>query len=128
MAINDVFLRLLTLPFIPLLFAYLEQGGNLYAEQTLEVPTPRNLGITFVFSVLYSFVAALVATSLHVNLAIMMVNYGFGFSIVSLLLDLQWNRLPNFTRRRLAANPNLRIPLAIALVGFIASAYFVIFT
>lgn len=120
--------RIVLLPVIPILFAYLEQGGNLYAEQTIEKPTLRNMVVTFFFSVIYAFVAAFVSTLLDVDFALMMINYGFGFSIISLLLDLGWNELPHFTLDRVRANPKLRILLVIAVFGSVVSAYFVVFS
>jgi len=125
--ITNTWVRLIFLPVIPILFAYLEQGGNLYAQLTIAKPTLRNFVVTFFFSVIYSFVAAYVSIVLDVSLALMMINYGFGFSAISLLLDLEWNKLPHFTLHRIRANPNLRIPLGIAILGSVTSAYFVVF-
>lgn len=123
---ETIVLKAVLLPFMPLVFAYLEQGGNLFAEKTLDQPTPRNLMTTFFFSVIYAFVAAAVATWLQIDLALLMINYGFGFAMVALLLELEWQRLPTFTLRRVHENPHLRLPLGMALVGFVVSAYFVI--
>jgi hypothetical protein len=127
-AISEMAIRILILPTIPVLFAYLEQGGNLYAEKTIGNPTLRNLLVTLFFSVIYSFVAAIVSRSMGVNLALMMINYGFGFSIVSMLLELKWRSVPTFSLQRIKENPRSKWSLIIAVLGFASSAYFVVFT
>jgi ABC-type phosphate/phosphonate transport system permease subunit len=81
---------------------------------------------TIVFSVLYSVVAAVIAKQFQIDLSLLMVNYGFGFAIVSLLVKLDWGKLPEFTNEILTANPSLWIVLFIAAVGFFISASFVI--
>ena len=47
-------------------------------------------------------------------------------AIVSLLLKLDWGKLPEFTNEILKNNPNLWIILFIAALGFFISASFVI--
>jgi hypothetical protein len=124
--LSSLVVRLLVLPIIPLVFAYLELGGNWYAYRLLERVTPGTLAGTILFSVLYSFVAALVARAFQIDMALLMVNYGFGFSMVALLLKLDWGRLPEFSGALLQSDPRLWLLLAIAMAGFVASAFFVI--
>jgi hypothetical protein len=124
--LSSIAVRLLVLPIIPLVFAYLELGGNWYAYRLLERPSAGMIAGALVFSVLYSFVAALVARTLQVDMALLMVNYGFGFSIVALLLRLEWGRLPELTGAMLQGDPRLWLLLAIAVAGFISSAFFVV--
>jgi hypothetical protein len=124
--LSSLAVRLLVLPIIPILFAYLELGGNWYAYRLLERATLGTIAGTVVFSVLYSFVAALVARVFQIDMALLMVNYGFGFSIVALLLKLEWGRLPEFTGELLQGDPRLWLLMGIALLGFVTSAYFVI--
>jgi hypothetical protein len=114
------------LPLIPILFAYLELGGNWFAYRMLARPNVWSISGTVIFSVLYSFVAALIAKRLDIDLSLLMVNYGFGFAIVSLLLKLDWGKLPQFTNEILKNNPSLLIILFIAALGFFISASFVI--
>jgi hypothetical protein len=114
------------LPLIPILFAYLELGGNWFAYRMLARPNVWSISGTVIFSVLYSFVAALIAKRMNIDLSLLMVNYGFGFAIVSLLLKLDWGKLPEFTNEMLKNNPNLWIILFIAALGFFISASFVI--
>jgi hypothetical protein len=119
-------MRLLVLPIIPIVFAYLELGGNWFAYRMLERATLDMVAGVLVFSTLYAFVAALVARFLQVDMALLMVNYGFGFSIVAMLLKLEWGRLPEFTGALLQGDPRLWLLLAVALIGFVISAIFVI--
>ena len=126
MDVTSVAVRILVLPVIPLIFAYLELGGNWFAYRMIERQTVWSVTGTIFFSVVYSFVAAYVAKKFRIDLALLMVNYGFGFSIVSLLLKLEWGRVPEFTSEVLQATPALGVILLIALVGFVSSAYFVV--
>jgi hypothetical protein len=126
MDVTSVTVRILVLPLIPLVFAYLELGGNWFAYRMIERQTPWSVGGTILFSVLYSFVAAYVAKHFKIDLALLMVNYGFGFSVVSLLLKLEWGQIPQFTGEILQTTPGLWWILGLAVVGFIASAYFVV--
>lgn len=119
-------MRLIVLPLIPILFAYLELGGNWFAYRMLDRLNLWSIGGTVIFSVLYSFVAALIAKRMNIDLSLLMVNYGFGFAIVSLLIKLDWGKLPQFTDDILKNNPNLWIILSIAALGFFISASFVI--
>ena len=81
---------------------------------------------TIIFSVLYSLVAAVIAKHMNIDLLLLMVNYGFGFAIVSLLIKFDWGKLPEFTSEILKANQNLWVVLFIAALGFVISASFVI--
>lgn len=126
MDIHKLFIRLLILPIIPLLFAYLELGGNWFAYRLLERPNFWAIAGTVIFSVLYSLVAAIIAKQLNIDLSLLMVNYGFGFAIVSLLLKLDWGKLPEFSTEILRGNPNLWFIFLIAALGFFASASFII--
>jgi hypothetical protein len=78
------------------------------------------------FGMAYALVAAGIARHLRIDLALLMVNYGFGFSIVSLLLRLEWGRLPALSFDLVKANPALWSLFVIALIGFIFSAWFVL--
>jgi hypothetical protein len=118
--------RLLILPIIPILFAYLELGGNWFAYRMLERPNLWAIIGTMIFSVLYSLVVAVIAKHMNIDLSLLMVNYGFGFAIVSLLIKLDWGKLPEFTSEILKANQNLWVVLFIAALGFVISASFVI--
>src|SRR5687767_11360952 len=124
--LNDTLIRILVLPVIPILFAYLELGGNWFAFRMIERQTIWSVTGTIIFSVLYSFVAAYVAKKFAINLALLMVNYGFGFAIISVLLKLDWGKIPEFTNENLIATPSLWGVLLIALIGFLFSAYIVI--
>ncbi|MBE9171097.1 hypothetical protein IQ238_27470 [Pleurocapsales cyanobacterium LEGE 06147] len=126
METNNLFLRLIVLPLIPILFAYLELGGNWFAYRMLARPNLWSISGTVIFSVLYSFVAAVIAKRMNIDLSLLMVNYGFGFAIVSLLIKLDWGKLPQFTNDILKNNPSLWIILFIAALGFFISASFVI--
>jgi hypothetical protein len=92
----------------------------------LEHPAFWAISGTLVFSTLYSIVAAFIAKKFQIDLSLLMVNYGFGFAIVSLLLKLDWGKLPEFTNEILKETPNLWIVLIIAAIGFFVSASFVI--
>lgn len=123
---DNALFRVLLLPLIPLVFAYLELGGNWYAYRLFERVAPATVIGVLVFSVAYSLVAAAVARFLKIDLSLLMVNYGFGFSILALLIRLEWGRLPEFTLDLLARLPALWLLLAIATAGFVVSAAFVI--
>ncbi len=123
---DNLFIRLLILPIIPIIFAYLELGGNWFAYRMLERPAFWAVSGTLVFSTLYSIVAAFIAKKFQIDLSLLMVNYGFGFAIVSLLLKLDWGKLPEFTNEILKETPNLWVVLIIAAIGFFVSASFVI--
>ncbi len=119
--------RIFLIPFIPILFAYLELGGNWFALRLLQggLSLWSIIG-TIIFSVLYSIVAAFVAIKLKVDIGLLMVNYGFGFSIISIFLTLAWGKLPFFSTELIKANPFLWVIFFIALAGFITSAYIVV--
>lgn len=123
---KGILIRVLLLPIIPIVFAYLELGGNWFAYRMIERQTVWSVGGTLFFSVIYSFVAALVAKRFEVDLGLLMVNYGFGFSIVSILIKLDWGQIPEFSGELLTAQPLLWIVLVIAVIGFLASAFFVV--
>jgi hypothetical protein len=119
--------RLLLLPIIPLVFAYLELGGNWFGYKLLQggVSAWSAMG-TIVFSVLYSLVAAWVALKLQVDLGLLMVNYGFGFSIVAIFLKLEWGKIPSFSSALLTQYPLLSIVAIVSLIGFFISGYLVV--
>ena len=119
--------RILILPFLPLVFAYLELGGNWFGLRLVQ----RGLSVwsvtgVIIFSVAYSLVAAIVAHKLQLNLGILMVNYGFGFSIVSIFLMLEWGKIPEFSTVLVSTYPLLWGVAAVALIGFVLSGYLVI--
>ena len=118
----------LLLPLISLIFAYFELGGNWFAYRMIDKQTLWSIGGTAFFATVYSFVAAGIAKWRDVDLGLLMVNYGFGFSVISLLLKLEWNRVPEFTLDIIADDPALLGVLAIAVLGFIASGWFVVTT
>ena len=66
------------------------------------------------------------AKKINIDLSFLMVNYGFGFAIVSLLIKLDFDKLPEFTNEIFRANPKIWIFLFIAALGFVISASFVI--
>ena len=119
--------RLLLLPVIPLIFAYLELGGNWFGYRLLQGGiTMWSIGGTILFSVLYSLVAAFVALRMHMDLGLLMVNYGFGFSIVSIFLKLEWGKIPSFSNDLLVQHPLLWLIAGISSIGFVASGYLVL--
>lgn len=118
----------LLLPLIALVFAYLELGGNWFAYRMIERQTIWSVGGTAVFATAYSFIAASIAKWRNVDLGLLMVNYGFGFSIMSLILKLKWNKIPEPTLEHIQDIPMLLLVLAIALVAFVMSAWFVVTT
>ena len=119
--------RLVLLPFIPLLFAYLELGGNWFGYRLLQGGiTMWSVTGTVVFSVLYSLVAAFIAVKMQMDLGLLMVNYGFGFSIVSIFLKLEWGKIPSFSTNLLSLHPLLAIIALVSLIGFVMSGYLVI--
>ena len=121
------FTRALVIPFIPIIFAYLELGGNWFGLRLLQGgPNFWSVTGTILFSVIYSLVAAFVALRLKVDIGLLMVNYGFGFSIISMFLTLNWGKLPSFSPELMKTTPFLWIIFAIASVGFLTSAYLVI--
>ncbi len=119
--------RIFLVPFLPILFAYLELGGNWFGLRLLQGgPSFWSIFGTIVFSVLYSIVAASFALVLKVDIGLLMVNYGFGFSIISIFLTLNWGKLPSFSVELIKANPFLWVIFGVAVVGFIGSAYLVV--
>lgn len=119
--------RLLLLPVIPLLFAYLERGGNLFGYRLLQGGiTVWSVTGTIVLSVLYSLVAAWVALKLKMDLGLLMVNYGFGFSMVSVFLRLEWGKIPSFSMETLTRHPLLWVVTLVAFVGFLMSGFLVV--
>lgn len=124
--LDNVLIRVLLLPVIPLVFAYLELGGNWYAYRLFERVAPATVIGTLAFSIAYSLVAAGVARYLELDLSLLMVNYGFGFAMVALLVRLEWGRLPEFTLDLLTRLPALWLLLVIAAIGFVISAAFVV--
>jgi len=119
---------LLLLPIIALVFAYLELGGNWFAYRMIERQTLWSVGGTAVFATVYSFVAAGIAKWRNVDLGLLMVNYGFGFSVMSIIIKLEWNKIPEFTLQHINEIPLLSYILLIALAGFVISARFVVTT
>lgn len=123
----NFWLKIFATPLIPIAFAYLELGGNWFGLRLLQRgPTIWSVGGTIIFSVLYSLVAAFVSLKLGFNLALLMVMYGFGFSIVSIFLILQWGKLPSFSVDLIRTYHMLWVVGIIALIGFLISAYLVI--
>ncbi len=123
----ETILKIIILPFIPLVFAYLELGGNWFGLRLLQKgPNIWSVAGTIIFSVLYSLVAAFVALKLKIDIGLLMVAYGFGFSIVAIFLELEWGKLPSFSKDLIAKNPLLYLVALIALIGFIVSSYLVI--
>jgi hypothetical protein len=55
-----------------------------------------------------------------------MVNYGFGFSIVSIFLRLEWGKVPFLSTELIKQHPLLWVIAAIAVVGFVVSGYLVV--
>ena len=124
---DSMMLRALLLPVIPIVFAYLELGGNWFGLRLLQGGVSAwGVAGTVIFSVLYSLVAAFVAIRLHFNLALLMVNYGFGFSIIAIFLRLDWGHLPEFSAALIAQYPLLWLLAGIAVVGFLVSGYLVL--
>lgn len=117
---------IILLPIISLIFAYAELGGNWFAYRMIEQQTIWSVSGTIIFSTAYSFIAAGIAKWRKIDLGLLMVNYGFGFSIVSLLLKLEWNEIPQFTLELLNQHLGLLIVLVIAILGFVASGWFVV--
>jgi hypothetical protein len=123
----ETIIKIIALPFIPLVFAYLELGGNWFGLRLLQRgPSIWSIAGTVVFSVLYSLVSAFVAVKLKLDIGLLMVAYGFGFSIVAIFLQLEWGKLPSFSKELITKNPLLFLVAGIALVGFIISSYLVI--
>lgn len=119
--------KLLVTPLIPILFAYLELGGNWFGLRLLQGgPSIWSVAGTIIFSVLYSLTAAFVAIKLGLNLGLLMVAYGFGFSIISIFLFLEWGKLPSFSSELIKSYPLLWSIAGVALIGFILSSYLVI--
>jgi hypothetical protein len=126
MKLNYFIRTVFLLPFLSLLFAYFELGGNWFAYKMLDMQTLWSVGGTIIFSTAYSFIAASVAVWRDIDLGLLMVNYGFGFSIISLVLKLEWNKIPEFTMDIFNQQPSLAIVLAIAFIGFLASGWLII--
>lgn len=113
--------RMLVLPISALVFSYLELGGNYYAYKLLQRRTLYSIAGTLAFSVLYSLVAAFVARRLRLDMGLLMINYGFGFAIIAMLLKLDWGELPKLSLDLLRAHASVRGVLLVALVGFVWS-------
>jgi ABC-type Fe3+ transport system permease subunit len=72
--------KILLTPIIPVLFAYLELGGNWFGLRLLQRgPSLWSVAGTLIFSVLYSLTAAYISLKFGLNFALLMVAYGFGF-------------------------------------------------
>lgn len=126
---QNLILRILVTPLIPVLYAYFELGGNWFALRLLQkgASTWSVLGTIF-FSVIYSLVSAFFAYKLKMDMGLLMVAYGFGFSIVAIFLKLDWGKIPEFSLELIKAHPTLYIVALIALIGFVVSSYMVITT
>lgn len=121
---SDTLLKILLLPVIPLVFAYFELGGNWFAYRLFQGgATVWSVTGTVVFSVLYALIAAVVALKTKMDLGLLMVAYGFGFSIVSIFLKLEWGKIPSFSAKLLEAHSLLWVVAFIALGGFLVSSY-----
>lgn len=119
--------RILLVPFLPLIFAYLELGGNWFGLRLVQRgPSVWSVTGVIVFSVAYSLVAAVIAHKFKLNLGLLMVNYGFGFSVVSIFLTLNWGEIPEFSTELLSTYPLLWGVAAIAIVGFLISGFLVV--
>jgi hypothetical protein len=118
---NSSLLKRLVLVALPLLFAYLELGGNWFAYRLLERRTAWSISGVIVFSVLYSIVAAYAAKALRVDLKYLMINYGFGFTLIATVLELEWGKLPALTVSTLRQNRDLYPVVFIAALGFLWS-------
>ncbi len=125
----NLLLRVLATPLIPILYAYFELGGNWFALRLFQrgANAWSISGILF-FSVIYSLVSAFVALKLKMDMGLLMVCYGFGFSIISIFLQLEWGKIPDFSMNLIKAHPALWFIAAIALVGFVVSGYLVVTT
>ena len=111
--------RILVVPILPLMFAYLELGGNWFGLRLIQRgPSFWSVAGVIIFSVTYSLVAAAVAYKCKLNLGLLMVNYGFGFSVVSIFLILNWGKIPAFSAELVSTYPLLWGVAAVALVGF----------
>ena len=119
--------RILLVPFLPLIFAYLELGGNWFGLRLVQRgPSVWSVAGVIIFSVAYSLVAAVVAHKFKFNLGLLMVNYGFGFSVVSIFLILNWGEIPEFSMKLVSTYPLLWGVAAIAIVGFLISGYLLV--
>jgi hypothetical protein len=126
---QNLILRILITPIIPILYAYFELGGNWFAYRMFQGGANWwSVSGTIFFSVVYSLVSAFVAYKLKMDLGLLMVSYGFGFSIISILIKLEWGKIPEFSLDLLKAHPTLWAIAGIALIGFIASSYLVVVT
>ncbi len=111
-------------PFIIVLFAYLELGGNWFGLRLIQGgPTFWSVTGTILFSVAYSLTTAVIVLRHNVDMGLLMVNYGFGFSIVSIFLKLEWGKIPTFSNELVRSHSFLWIVAAIAVVGFGTSLY-----
>ena len=103
------FQRLLTLPFIPILFsffAYLELGGNYYGYSLLERGINwKTISGLVIFSIGYSLATAVVAYRAQFDMTLLMISYGFGFTLTSIFLKLEWGKLPEFTLDNVRIDP-----------------------
>lgn len=125
----NTLMRILATPLIPILYAYFELGGNWFALRLFQRGANAwSVSGTFFFSVIYSLVSAFVALKLKMDMGLLMVCYGFGFSIISIFLQLEWGKIPNFSMSLITAHPTLWFIALIALVGFLVSSYLVVTT
>lgn len=123
----DTWQKVLILPVIPIVLAYLELGGNWFGLRLIEKGiNPWSLIGIIVFSVGYSLVSACIALHMKLDLGLLMVSYGFGFSIIAILLRLEWGKLPAFSTELIKTHPSLWIVGTIALLGFLVSSYILI--
>lgn len=115
---------------VPIIFAYLELGGNWYGYKLLSEDKNKLMYLigTIIFSVLYSLVAAFVAIKFfNINIGKLMVNYGFGFSAIATFLVLEWGKLPSLSWDIFRSSPTLYgTLLIIELIGFLLSGYLVV--
>ena len=118
---------LLILPIIPVVFAYLELGGNWFGLRLLEKGiSPWSILGTVLFSVAYSLVSAFVALRMKFDLGLLMVSYGFGFSMIAIFLRLKLGELPAFSGELIKTHPSLWLVGLIAFLGFAVSSYILI--
>lgn len=129
MTTQEIIVRVLITPLIPILYAYFELGGNWFALRMFQGGANLwSVTGTIFFSVIYSVVSAFVAYKLKMDMGLLMVAYGFGFSIIAIFLKLDWGKIPTFSTELIKSHPSLYFIAFIALLGFLVSSYMVVTT
>lgn len=121
----EFYLRLLLLPILPIMFAYLELGGNWHALRMLQKPSLWHLWGLVVFSVGYVLVVAIIAYFVKIHMGLLMVSYGFGFAFIAIFLELEWGSWPSFSSQLIGEYPLLWGVCVLAIVGFIGTSWLV---